>query len=98
MLEPRMVAARIQGPFVVTGRAHGVARIAASSPGGLAMLDIIYFPTAADRVESLPRSKTRRLVPFEVRVVAEKEQTCQSVGFKQDLARYPFPFQLQMLD
>ena len=92
MLEPRMVAARIQGPFVVAGRAHGVARIAAASQGGLAMLDIIYFPTGADSAEPLSRSKTRRLVSFEVRVVAEKEQTFQSVGFKQDLARHPFPF------
>src|SRR6266581_5332489 len=47
MLEPRMVAARIQGPFVVAWRSHGLARIAASSQGGLAMLAMIYCPLGA---------------------------------------------------
>ena len=42
MLEPRMVAARIQGPFVVAGRSHEPARIAASSQGGLPMLAIVH--------------------------------------------------------
>src|ERR1700687_5864136 len=44
MLEPRMVAARIQEPFVVAGRSHEPARIAASSQGGLAMLAIVHSP------------------------------------------------------
>src|SRR5258707_1202485 len=42
MLEPRMVAASIQGPFVVAGRPHEPARITASSQGGLAMLAIVH--------------------------------------------------------
>src|SRR5258708_33698534 len=45
MLEPRMVAARIQGPFVVAGCSHGRARIAASSQGGLAMVAIVHCLT-----------------------------------------------------
>src|SRR5689334_17322591 len=48
MLEPRIVAARIQGPFVVTGGLHEPARIAASSQGGLAMLAIVHSPPSAD--------------------------------------------------
>src|ERR1700682_1362939 len=54
MLEPRMVAARIQGPFVISGRPHEMARIAASSQGGLAMLAIIHSPPGVDRAK--PRS------------------------------------------
>jgi hypothetical protein len=33
-----------------------------------------------------------------VRVVAEKEQTFQSVGFEQDLARHAFPLGSQRID
>ena len=38
MLEPRMVAAKIHGPFTRVGCAHRLLRIAASSQGGLAMV------------------------------------------------------------
>jgi hypothetical protein len=48
MLEPRMVAARIQRPFVKAGPSHEPARIAASSHGGLAMLAIVYSPPRGD--------------------------------------------------
>jgi hypothetical protein len=47
-----MVAARIQGPFVIAGRSHDRARIAASSQGGLAMLAIVHSPIGADSTKS----------------------------------------------
>ena len=46
MLEARMVAARIQAPLVGAGSWHGLARIAASSQGGLAILAIFHFAPA----------------------------------------------------
>src|SRR5438094_10570527 len=55
MLEPRIVAARIQGPLVVACRSHEPARIAASTPGGLAMLAIVHSPSGADGTKQ-PRS------------------------------------------
>src|SRR5260221_10146572 len=48
MLEPSMVAARIQGPLVIPGRSHAPARIAASSQGGLAMVAIAHCPPPAN--------------------------------------------------
>ena len=51
MLEPRMVAARIQPPFVVAGCRQDPASIAASSHGGGAMLAMIYCPLGADRTK-----------------------------------------------
>src|SRR5262249_39015070 len=42
MLEPRMVAATTQPPFVGDGSTHGFARITASSQGGLAILAMIH--------------------------------------------------------
>jgi hypothetical protein len=53
MLEPRMVAARIQGPLVRAGRSHEPARIAASSQGGLEMLAIVHSPLGADSMMCL---------------------------------------------
>src|SRR5271155_102643 len=44
MPEPRIVAARIQGPLVVAGPSHGPARITASSQGGLAILALFHSP------------------------------------------------------
>jgi hypothetical protein len=43
MLEPRMVAARIHGPFTAAGWEHRLLRIAASSQGGLAIVAIRLF-------------------------------------------------------
>src|SRR5579863_7277161 len=40
MLEPRMVAAKIHGPFTAAELEHRLLRIAASSQGGLAMVAI----------------------------------------------------------
>src|ERR1700733_50568 len=45
MLEPRIVAARIHGPFVTAAPSHEPARISPASQGGLAMV-IIHSPTA----------------------------------------------------
>src|SRR5271163_2673795 len=43
MLEPRMVAAKIHGPFTAAGWEQGLLRIAASSQGGLAIVAIHPF-------------------------------------------------------
>jgi hypothetical protein len=40
MLEPRIVAAKIHGPFTAAGWEHRLLRIAASSQGGLAIVAI----------------------------------------------------------
>jgi len=42
--------------------------------------------------------EARRLVAVEVRVVATEQQTFQSVGFPQDLARHLLAFALQILN
>ena len=44
------------------------------------------------------KSQTRRLIAFEVRIVAKEEQTFQSFGFEQDLLRNPLALALQVLD
>lgn len=46
MLEPRMVAAKIQGPLTAAGREHGLLQIVTSSLGGLAILAIPSSPEA----------------------------------------------------
>jgi hypothetical protein len=43
ILEPRIVVAKIQGPFTVGWRSHSPARMVASSQGGLARLAIVHF-------------------------------------------------------
>jgi hypothetical protein len=43
MLEPRIVAAKIHGPFTAVGWEHRLLRIAASSQGGLAIVAIRPF-------------------------------------------------------
>src|SRR6202140_1828238 len=43
MLEPRMVAAKIHGPFTAAGWEHRLLRITASSQGGLAIVAIRPF-------------------------------------------------------
>src|SRR5579859_3189120 len=48
MLEPRMVAARIQGAAVVAGWSQGVESMVASSQGGLAMVAMIHSLMGAD--------------------------------------------------
>src|SRR5260370_10000445 len=47
MLEPGMVAARIQGPTVIAGRSHEPARITAVSQGGFAIVAIVHSPPGA---------------------------------------------------
>src|SRR5439155_8643782 len=59
MLEPMIVAARIQGPLVVACRSHEPARIAASSQGGLAMLAIVHSPSGADGTKQLRSAEPR---------------------------------------
>jgi len=46
MLAPRIVAARIHGPFVATGLWHEPARIVALSQGSLAIVPIISILSA----------------------------------------------------
>jgi hypothetical protein len=53
-----MVAARIQGPFVIAGRSHEPARIAASSQGGLEMLAIVHSRLGADSTDAKGSSIT----------------------------------------
>src|ERR1700732_4167539 len=52
MLEPRIVAAKIHGPFIAAGWEHRILRIAASSQGGLAIVAIRPFSTGSLRVGS----------------------------------------------
>jgi hypothetical protein len=59
MLEPRIVAARSQPPFVVAGCWQEPARIAASSQGGRAMLDIIHSPGKSKRVPICPKTSLK---------------------------------------
>jgi len=44
------------------------------------------------------QSQTGRLIAVEVRIVPEKQQALQSLGFKQDLVRHPLAFASQILD
>src|SRR5471030_2909741 len=62
MLEPRMVAARIQGPFTVSGRSQEPARIAPSSHGGLAMSGIVHSPTGTGRICGLAPAAAQRAI------------------------------------
>jgi hypothetical protein len=52
MLEPRMVAAKIHGPFTAVGWEHRLLRIAASSQGGLAIVAICPFSAGSLSVGS----------------------------------------------
>src|SRR5580700_3233004 len=47
MLEPRMVAAKIHGPFTAAGWEHRFLRIAASSQGGFAIVAIRPFSSGS---------------------------------------------------
>src|SRR5437773_12354557 len=73
MLEPMIVAARIQGPFVVAARSHEPARIATSSQGGLAMLAIVHSPPGADgangfgpMIRVADATRTRNALPIDL--------------------------------
>src|ERR1700733_3633251 len=52
MLEPRMVAAKIHGPFTAAGCEHRLLRIAASLQGGLAIVVIRPFSAGSLSVGS----------------------------------------------
>jgi hypothetical protein len=74
MLEPRMVAAKIHGPFTAAGWKQRLLRIAASSQGGLAIVAIRPFSAESLNVGSW--RETRRTI----RVKQPETEHTVSVG------------------